>query len=360
MTNELICADSHVNPPPTLWAEYLPAALRDQAPRIERSDEGDFEVFEGQRKPLIGLSAMAGRKPEDFSLTIRRLEEMPAGGHDPAARLEDMDKDHLQAAVIYGGGPLPTQQAELRRASYSAYNDWLADFCSHAPERLLGVAYLPCDSPEDAIAEVRRTAARGLRTCVIPRFPPEGEWADPKWDGLWRAILDAGWAVSIHTGGRGRQQEAPRFDPTGFLSDMLMNKFAMGDAVSHFIVSGLLGRYPELQLVLVEGQLGWIPFAQYFLDHIWEKHRYWLKCELPEPPSTYFRRQVHATFMEDPVGLRNRDLIGVDNIMWSSDYPHTETTWPNSFELTRQWTGDFPEEERRKILFENARRLYRI
>ena len=101
-------------------------------------------------------------------------------------------------------------------------------------------------------------------------------------------------------------------------------------------------------------------FKQYYLDHIWEKHRYWTKSELPERPSTYFRRQVYATFMEDPVGLREREFIGVDNILWSSDYPHSETTWPNSLELTTKWTSDFPEQDRRKILYQNAERLYQL
>jgi predicted TIM-barrel fold metal-dependent hydrolase len=361
VSNQLISADSHVNPPPTMWAKYLPARLRDQAPRLESTDEGDFEVFEGKRKPVLGINAMAGRKPEQYSLTIRRLEEQPAGGHDPRVRLEDMDKDHVHAEVIYGGGPLPSQNPELRRESHAAYNDWLADFCSESPNRLLGVAYLPCDSPEVAIAEVKRSAKRGLRGCTIPRFPgAEGDWFEPRWDGLWSAILDAGWAAAIHVGGRGRVAGMPRTDATGFMSDVLMSKFAMAEAVSHFVLSGLLQRWPDLHIVSVEGQLGWIPFTQYYLDHIWEKHRHWTKSELKQPPSTYLKRQVHATFMEDPIGLRERDLIGVENILWSSDYPHSETTWPNSLKLTSEWMRDFPEQERRKILYENAARLYHI
>jgi predicted TIM-barrel fold metal-dependent hydrolase len=360
MANDLVSADSHVNPPPTMWADYLPASLRDQAPRVESTDEGDFEVFEGKRKPVLGINAMAGRRPEQYSLTVRRLEEQRAGGYEPRARLEDMDKDHIRAEVIYGGGPLPSQQPELRRASHAAYNDWLADFCSEDPKRLLGVAYLPCDAPEVAVAEVKRAAGRGLRGCVIPRFPGDGEWFDREWDGLWKAIIDAGWAAAIHVGGQGRKAEMPSTDATGFMSGVLMSKFAMAEAVSRFALSGLLARYPGLSVVSVEGQLGWIPFTQYYLDHIWEKHRYWTKSELKERPSTYFKRQVYATFMEDPVGLREREFIGVDNILWSSDYPHSETTWPNSLKLTSEWMRDFPEQDRRKILHENAERLYKL
>jgi predicted TIM-barrel fold metal-dependent hydrolase len=358
MTLELISADSHVNPPAAMWAEYLPAAFRDQAPRVESTDEGDFEVFEGKRKPVLGINAMAGKKPEEYSLMVRRLDDVRAGGYDPGARLEDMDADGIRAEVIYGGGPLRSQNDELRIVSYAAYNDWLADFCAKEPKRLLGIAYLPCDSPELAVAEVKRAAGRGLRGCVIDRFPGEGEWFDPEWDALWRAILDAGWAAAIHVGGRDRKPGMPRLDATNFMTDLLMSKYAMCESVCRFVLSGLLARYPELDIVSVEGQLGWIPFTQSYLDHVWEKHRFWTKSELKEHPSVYFRRQVYATFMEDPVGLREREHIGIDNIMWSSDYPHSETTWPNSQKLTEEWTSDFPEEERRKILFGNAERLY--
>jgi len=360
MSNELISADSHVNPPPTMWVDYLPAAWRDQAPRIESTDEGDFQVFEGRRTPVLGINAMAGKKPEEYSLMIRRLDDQRAGGYDPGARLEDMDTDGIRAEVLYGGGPLRSQNDELRIASYPAYNDWLADFCAKDPKRLLGVAYLPIETPELAVAEVKRAAGRGLRGCVIPRFPDEGEWFDREWDALWQAILDVGWAAAIHVGGKDRKQAMPRLDATNFMADLLMSKFAMAEACSRFALSGLLERYPDLHIVSVEGQLGWIPFTQSYLDHVWQKHRHWTKSELEKPPSFYFRRQVHATFMEDPIGLRYRDLIGVDNIMWSSDYPHSETTWPNSQELTHEWMSDFSDEERNKILFGNAERLYNL
>jgi len=134
----------------------------------------------------------------------------------------------------------------------------------------------------------------------------------------------------------------------------------MAESISRMVLSGLLERYPDLQVVSVEGQLGWIPFTQHYLDHVWEKHRFWTGNELKNPPSFYFRRQVHATFMEDPVGLREREFIGIDNIMWSSDYPHSETTWPNSRELTDRWLDGFPAEDRKKILHDNAARLYQL
>ncbi len=360
MAHELISADSHVNPPPTMWAQYLPAEWRDRAPVVESTDERDFQVFEGRRTPILGISAMAGKKDEEISWNIRRLDDQRAGGFDPGARLKDMDLDHIQAEVLYGGGPLPSQDAELRLASYAAYNDWLADFCSAAPSRLLGMAYIPYETPEGAIAEVRRCAAKGLRGCVIPRFPAGGEWHDAEWDPFWRALLDVGWPGGIHVGGTGRERTGPSLDGVGFISDLLMSKFAMAEACARIVLSGLLEKYPDLRIVSVEGQLGWLPFAAYYLDHVWAKHRHWTGNDLPNSPSFYFRRQVFATFMEDPVGLREREYIGVDNIMWSSDYPHAETTWPNSKKLTDEWMAGMPSEEKRKIVYGNAEQLYHL
>ncbi|NQZ98550.1 MAG: amidohydrolase [Myxococcales bacterium] len=361
MAHELISADSHVNPPPTMWAEYLPAQWRDRAPVIEKTDDGEVQVFEGRRSPILGINAMAGKKSEDFSWNLRRLDDQRAGGFDPDARLADMDLDHISAEVLYGGGPLPSGDPDFRQASVFAYNDWLADFCARAPNRLLGMAYIPCETPDVAVAEVVRCAAKGLRGCVIPRFPGESdEWSDDAWDPFWRALLDVGWPGGIHVGGTGRKAAFPDLDPVGFISGLMMSKFALAEACSKIVLSGVLERYPELRIVSVEGQLGWLPFANYYLDHVWEKHRHWTGSELPNPPSFYFARQVFATFMEDPVGLRERHAIGVDNIMWSSDYPHSETTWPNSKKLTDEWMDDIPETERRKILFENAANLYHL
>ena len=209
---------------------------------------------------------------------------------------------------------------------------------------------------------MKRCAQKNLKGCVVPRFPGDmtGDWYDDEWDPFWRTLLDVGWPGGIHVGGTGRSRPTPALDDTGFMSDLLMSKFAMAEACTRIVLSGLLEKYPELKIVSVEGQLGWIPFANYYLDHLWAKHRFWTKNDLPNPPSFYFQRQVFATFMEDPVGLRQRDLIGVDNIMWSSDYPHSETTWPDSKKLTDGWMEDFPEDERRKILFENAQQLYHL
>jgi len=144
------------------------------------------------------------------------------------------------------------------------------------------------------------------------------------------------------------------------MTGLVMSKLTMAEAVSELIHGLVMQRHPELKFVAVEGQIGWISYFQYYSDHLWEKHRFWTKSELENPPSFYFKRQVFGTFMEDPVGLRERHEIGIDNIMWASDYPHSETTWPNSKALTDEWFTRFGEDDKRKILWENAAKLYRL
>jgi predicted TIM-barrel fold metal-dependent hydrolase len=359
----LISSDSHVSMPDAAWQEYLSPQYRERAPRIESTDEGDVRVFEGNRSPLMTLGNLAGKKPEEFTLNVRKLDEQRSGAWDPAERLKDMDTDGVDAEVLYVGGPLGTPDKELRLDSVRGYNRWLSDFSSHAPDRLLGVAAVPIDTPELAAAELRKAAELpGIASGYIPLFPSEGDYGDPKWDPMWQAFIETGLPVGLHVGGRrpGTPQPSIYESAPRFMTGLVMSKLTMAECVSELIHGLVMQRFPELRFVAVEGQIGWCSFFEYYSDHLWEKHRYWTKSELVEPPSFYFRRQVFATFMEDPVGLRERHHIGIDNIMWASDYPHSETTWPNSKSLTDEWFTPLGEDDKRKVLWENAAKLYHL
>ena len=360
----LISSDSHVSMPDEAWQTYLDPEFRDRAPIIEHAEEGDFRVFEGSRTPILGLSNLAGKKPEDYSLNLRRMTDSRPGAWDATERIKDMDLDGVDAEVLYVGGPLVSQDADLRLNSVRGYNRWLSDYASHAPDRLLGVAAIPIDTPERAVEEIQFAAAQpGLASGYIPLFPAaDDDYGNPKWDPMWQAFIDADFPVGLHVGGRrpgtptvNIYESAPRF-----MTGLVMSKLTMAESLSELIHGLVMQRFPDLNFVAVEGQIGWCSFFQYYTDHLWEKHRHWTKSELKEPPSFYFRRQVFATFMEDPVGLREREHIGIDNIMWASDYPHSETTWPNSKSLTDEWFTPFGEEDKRKVLWENAAKLYKL
>lgn len=356
----LISSDSHVTMPDEAWQEYLDPAFRDRAPQIEHTDEGDFRVFEGHRSPINTLNNLAGKRPEEFTLNVRKLEDQRAGDRDPVERIKDMDADGVDAEVLYVGGPLMSKDQALRLNSVRGYNRWLADFASHAPDRLLGMAAIPVESPELAVAELAFAKESGLAGGYIPLFPAQGDYSEEKWYPVWEGFLEHGLPVAMHVGGRrpgtpvvNIYESAPRF-----MTGLVMSKLTMAEAISELIYGLVMQRYPELKFIAVESQIGWISFVQYYMDHLWEKHRYWTESKLEDVPSMYFKRQVFATFMEDPVGLRERHHIGIDNIMWASDYPHSETTWPNSTKLTDEWFADYDAEDKAKILWRNCAQVF--
>jgi predicted TIM-barrel fold metal-dependent hydrolase len=351
----LVSADSHVNPPVTMWAEYLPRALRERAPRIEHADGGDFVVFEGARVQQLQLSDLAGVDPKDFKLTGSNGR---VGSWNPEARLHDQDVDGVVAEVLYGGvSPLTrSNDAKLRLEGVRAYNNWLGDFCSVAPTRLIGIAELPLTSIEEALAEMARAHRRGHRGVIISAFAPKDSWGDPYWDPLWAEAAERRLPVHFHLGARNYMPTAD----ANFLVNVSMSKLACAEPIATFIFTGILQRNPNLRLVSVEGGVGWLAFFVSYVDHVFHKHRFWTNSPLTEEPSAYYRRQVRATFVDDPVGIRVRDVIGVDNIMWSSDYPHSETTWPNSVKLLKEQMVGVSTTDQTQIVRGNAATLYNI
>jgi predicted TIM-barrel fold metal-dependent hydrolase len=384
MTDTMIVdADAHVNPPTEIWTEYLPQGLRDLAPRIERGgndEDCDYVVFEGKRKKVNLIGAQAGRKGEDFKM-FGRASDMRSGGWMPAARLEDMDTDGIDAQILYGGGPLGTANNELFTASFDAYNRWLADFCAYDPKRLAGVGYVPMQGVDESIAMVRDFARRGLKAVNIPAFPmsieqitasgggfaaqaavltgdPTGSrsYADAEFDPFWQAVIDLDMPVTIHLGAR-----IPRFtDKQHFLPDLLMSKFAMAEPIAIMIYGAVFQRFPQLKFVTVESGVGWFAFAADYMDRTWEKQRYWMDSPLEKPPSFFMDQNIYGSFIHDAVGIQTRHLPGAKNIMWSSDYPHSETTFPESHKMIEQILAGVPEEDRRLILGGRARQVFNL
>jgi predicted TIM-barrel fold metal-dependent hydrolase len=221
------------------------------------------------------------------------------------------------------------------------------------------MAYIPCADPADAIAEVRDAAAHGLRGAVLPHDPETGTWADEAWDPLWRVLVELGWPAAFHVGGS-TFPAIDRSTPAGFMNSNVATKLQMPLTLGALVMSGVLVRHPDLLLISVEGQIGWIPFWKYYLDHAYEKHRWHQNLHFDERPSFYIERQVYYTFMEDPPGIDARHACGVDRIMWANDYPHSETTWPHSEKIIGEIFEHVPPEEVRRIVRDNCVELYRL
>ena len=370
MKYEIVSADSHVNPLPTFWEEYLPEAFKEQAPKLERTKDGDFVTFEGSRSAFGILGALAGIEYKDYK-TTGSLDDVRPGGWLPEPRIEDLEMDGVDAEVLYGGGPLSTSDPKLHLASYRAYNDWLADFCSYSPERLLGIAYVPMVDVQEAIDILKRAHGKGLKGVVIAAFPPSKDakmmsgglaltgdstrsYADPQFEPFWEATIELGMPLHMHLGARSSQA----YGQDTFMANMVMTKLTMAEPIANFIFSGLLQKYPELKLVSVESGVGWMAFAIEYMDHLFKRHKFWTKSSLTELPSFYFHRQILATFLHDPTGVREREAIGVNNIMWSSDYPHSETTWPHSKQSIAEHFAGVSAEDTYRMICGNATDLY--
>ena len=393
----LISADSHINEAPDLWERRLPKRLRDRGPRLVSTEGGDdMWVTEGLNPtPLMWATNAAGQRREgeafdDHEMTIPR-DEMIRGSYDPVARLADMDADGLEAEVLYpgplgglggGGGIAAIPDEELRWASIAAYNDWLAEFCSTAPERLVGLALIRIEEPEKAVAELRRAAGMGLRGAVINAMPDTAGAEpifSPRYEPLWSAAEEAGVPLSLHIGhcrslgpiaaAAARPEAGQSGNPlssagsaTG-LAEMFFTMVCldMAEPVSLLIFSGVLERHPDLRFVIAESGIGWIPFVLERMDYTFNRHRLWMKSGISEKPSDQFRRCFHATFQQDDeTGLMARYITGVDALMWASDYPHTDSTWPYSRKVVDGLFVGVPEDERARICAGNARHLYRL
>src|SRR5919204_5505067 len=204
MANErIISADSHVNPPKDLWTNAASGTLRDRAPRVESTPQGDFWIVDSQISGAIGLDASAGRKPEEFKAFGLTYKDMRPGSYDPKARLEDMELDGVFAEVLYFGGPVTQYPKDpaLRRYIVQRYNDWMVELSEAAPGRLIGLGHVPLVDLDEGCAELERIAKLGLRGFHVDPFPDarggKPLW-DPAYEKLWGLVEETGLPMSFH------------------------------------------------------------------------------------------------------------------------------------------------------------------
>jgi len=307
--------------------------------------------------------------PEGADAVTAGPAASPAAGRpgewDAPERLRDMDIDGVHAEVLYldnlAGSRFYRLPEDTCAAAFAAFNSAALDFASADPSRLVPVYLLPLSDVDASVAELHRLVERGARAVQLPLYPSDARIApyyDPVYEPLWSAIEEAGIPISLHVcppGGRGLSG-----DPTpakGLFQ--AMPPIFMSQALSEWIVTGTFVRHQALQVVLVEAGLGWIPYMLDRLDRVAVKSR-WAErgMDLVEPPSFYWHHNMNATFEEDELGLGLRNLIGVDNLLWATDYPHPDSTWPESQKVIVEQFAGCTAEEREKLVCDNAARLY--
>ncbi|MCZ7528486.1 MAG: amidohydrolase [Acidimicrobiia bacterium] len=363
----IVDADCHVMEPPDLWKRWLPERFQDRAPRLVKDAEGGdaWELEPGRPPMTIGLVTTPGKRYEDFKWTGSTYESIRPSCFDGKARLEDMDADGVDAELLYPSQRtmhyfMGNQDVELHRAGVRAYNDFLAEeFCAADPERLFGLAQIPNLGVDEAVAELRRCREKGYRGAIISAWP-SGERHPLRGR---RSLL-----------GRGRGDGDARLDPHqhpapapageparrrgGHRDDGLRRHARLPPILAELIMSGLFDRRPGLTVVGTEVEVGWIPEALEQLDNFYWRNRTWTGLKLADLPSEYFHRHFVCTFIKDRIGVVLRHDVGVENMAWSSDFPHHGNDWPYSRAVISEMLQGVPKAERDLIVGGNAARIY--
>ena len=342
--------------PTDLWQARLPAALRERGPHVERQGDFDWWIADGAMLGPSGLKMLG-----DYNATTRAgIEDDGFRASTPALRLQDMDRDGLAASVIYGPSlfGLPIADQDLKAACLRAYNDWADEFNGYDRKRLCVLPVLPTHAPEAAVAELERVTKLGHRGAILSPF--EFRVADPAWDRLWAAAAATRLPISFHIG-HGTSTLKPTYMSWEMAAFAAVAPMQLDEPLATMIFSGALERHPEMRLVLAECGIGWVPYFVGRMDQAGGKHipkatDYQLKAK----PSEIFRRQVYATFEEEPFGPHLIPILGPDNFMWASDYPHPDSTFPHSAAAIAEAFAGLDEPLVRKVTADNCKRLYRF
>jgi predicted TIM-barrel fold metal-dependent hydrolase len=273
--------------------------------------------------------------------------------------MADNELDGVEADVLYttlGFRIFWLKDAGLQADCFRAYNDWLAEYCSYAPKRMAGLALISLYDPQAGARELERCAKMGLKGAMIWCSPPPDQpYSADLYDPFWAAAQEMKMPVSLHaiTGmGESQTSLSQRYMLTTVLSHEVEKSFSV------LIFSGVLDRFPELQIVSAENNIGWLPYYLQRMDRVAARSRASAGFTIKLKPSEYFQRQMWATYIDDYVGVANRRFVGIDRIMWSSDYPHQASSWPHSQEVVARDFKDASPEERFKITRGNVAALY--
>ena len=357
----IVSVDDHVIEPPSLWVSRLPARHRDAGPRVARLPAGelalsgaryveqpgtdgplvDYWVYEDLYQSLKRAVTAVGRPRAEVTMTSTTYDDVRAGCYDPVARVQDMDANWTQASLSFPNFPrfcgqtfLEATDHDLALLCVRAYNDWMVEeWCGGSDGRLVPLCIVPLWDPALAAAEVERNAARGVRAVCfseVPAYLGLPSIHSGEWDPFFATCESAGTVLCLHIGSGTKMPstspDAPLGVPVTIGYGNCMNSLA------DWLFSGKLAQFPGLRLLYAESQIGWIPYLLERADDVFEQHHAWVATggEISEPPSTYYYRQVYACFFRDYHGVASLEECGVDNVMFEVDYPHSDSTWPDS------------------------------
>jgi predicted TIM-barrel fold metal-dependent hydrolase len=403
---KIISVDDHVVEPPHVWQAWLPQKHREKGPRVERKRWGPFVHKPGARYvntedpdglwgdawyyedrliyvhkrfvaiPREATTETAEGKVESFDRTKMVMEavtydEMRAGCYERDARVKDFELNWTDGSLPFPTFPRFCGQTfhegndkELGLACVRAYNDWMIEeWCEPSGGVNIPLCLIPLWDVELAAQEVQRVAEKGCRAVCFSELPHHlglPTIHTGAWDPMFRVCNDNGVTLCMHIGSSSTNPAASPDAPGGVGGTLAFNNSMA--SLADWLFSGKLIQFPKLKLAYSEGQIGWIPYALERADTVWEQHDSWQhsKERVPEPPSTYYYGRVFGCFTADYHGLHSLDAVGPDNICFETDYPHTDTTWPNSKEYAEKMLADFDDEVAYKVLRGNAIRMLEL
>ena len=393
---KIISVDDHVMEPPTVWSDRLPEKYKALGPTMHRrkvaemtfvggvfayresnaGEEGtwcDWWDIEDLRYPLTRVMAAAGVPREEITVTPITMEDMRKGCWDPTARLEDMDLNWVEASLSFPTFPRFCGQTFLEREDkvladlcVKAYNDWQFDeWCAGSNGRLIPLPIIQLWDVNLAAAEIRRNAARGAHAVAFSEIPPflglpSIHDPDGYWDPFFEACAETETVVSMHIGSSSKMPSTSADAPPAVSSTLTSMNAAM--SLTDYLMSGVLERFPTLQLAYSEGQIGWIPYVLDRADKVWAENRGWggVADKVKVPPSQAYREHVFGCFFDDPHGLKSLDEIGVETVTFETDYPHSDSTWPHSRKVAMDIMRDLDDDTIVQIVRTNAIRMLRL
>jgi predicted TIM-barrel fold metal-dependent hydrolase len=379
-----ISADSHWEVPVDKWTHLVPQQYRERAPRrVKLPHGGDGFFVEGRPMTYGGTGHYAGHTPEDFDVVIVDYDTS-AGSGPPEQRLREQDADGIDAEIMYPGGGSQSVRAiadpGARKAIVGALNEYLAEYCSVAPDRLLALGVLANKGVEEDLAELEHIKGLGLAGIVMETYPSGKSVPSPEDDKFWATAVDMQMPVTIHTSfsrGPGRRGEFMLKYPIEPVGDMrppvdLVDRMARYGTrhcgsleLCQMIMDGVFDRNPKLKIYWAENNIGWIPAFYEQMDRNYKVNRFWVERylgwkPLKRLPSEYAREHAYWGFFDDPVGVRLRHDVGVDHILWGSDFPHEVCYWPNTMEVMEDQLAEVSADERRKMMADNAIEFFHL
>jgi predicted TIM-barrel fold metal-dependent hydrolase len=392
----IISVDDHIMEPPNVWQDRLPAKLKEAGPRMVRlkiaemsfvggvfsyqeANEGedgtwcDWWLTEDLKYPLVRLMAAAGYPREEVTVTPITMDDMRKGCWEQTARLEDMDTNHTEVSLSFPTFPrfcgqtfLERKDKELADLCVKAYNDWMFDeWCAGSNGRLVPLPIVQLWDADLAAAEVRRNAARGGHAVCFTEIPPflglpSVHDKDGYWDPFFRACAETESIVCMHIGSSSKMPSTSADAPAAVGSTLTYMKAAM--SMTDYLMSGILERFPTLKLAYSEGQIGWIPYILERADAVWKDNIAWggVADRVKRPPSEYYYESIYGCFFDDAHGLKSLDSVGVDNITFETDYPHSDSTWPHSLKVAMDIMEGLDDETITKIVRTNAIRMLHL